>query len=458
MIIKSHSGMSLAQFAQLGFASVLCGSLLVSCQKVELKPQAAAKLDLSQEIPLYLSGAASSSGLVTRVVIDSPSAKQELLGEQAQISPGMDSTAAGADVRVIKTTKIAAGDALTLTWKDTWRAGLNFELANPMDLSGYLEKGVIELDVNLQDLTKGGFSFKTKCGANCERQMSYILPAREMVGKGWQHLGVPLSCFKHDGDLFNAVTVPFAFETGGAGSVSFANVKLKKNGQANVSCLDYKTLSVTPSMLNEWWSIDWWQPRHEQKLAEAKANPKAQVVFIGDSITQGWEKDGFNVWNKNYKKYQGLALGFGGDRTENVLWRLLHGEVDGLNPKVAVLMFGTNNTGHRYEEPNMVYAGIKRNIEELQKRLPNTKILLLAIFPRDEKPSGALRQNNEKINALLPSLADNKHVYFLNINQAFLTEDGTLTKDIMPDLLHPNDRGYEIWAKAMEPTLLKLMK
>jgi beta-glucosidase len=125
--------------------------------------------------------------------------------------------------------------------------------------------------------------------------------------------------------------------------------------------------------------------------------------------------------------------------------------VDGLAPKVAVLMFGTNNTGHRQEDPKTTAAGIKRNIEELQKRLPDTKILLLAIFPRGEKPDDKLRQINDKINTIIAGFADNQKVFFANLNQAFLQPDGTLSRDIMPDLLHPNEKGYEIWAKAMAP-------
>ena len=194
------------------------------------------------------------------------------------------------------------------------------------------------------------------------------------------------------------------------------------------------------------------------KAGRSKSQKDAQVIFIGDSITQGWEKDGFNVWNHNYAKYNAVALGFGGDRTENVLWRLQQGEVDGLNPKVAVLMFGTNNTGHRQENPKTTAAGIKRNLEELQQRLPNTKILLLAVFPRDEKPDGELRQINNGVNAIISGFADNKKIFFLDINKSFLDANGVLPKTIMPDLLHPNEQGYEIWAKAMEPTLNRLLK
>jgi len=131
--------------------------------------------------------------------------------------------------------------------------------------------------------------------------------------------------------------------------------------------------------------------------------------------------------------------------------------VDGIAPKVAVLMFGTNNTGHRQEDPKTTAIGIKRNIDELQKRLPDTKILLLAIFPRGETPDDPLRRLNAQVNGIIAGYADQQKIFFLDINQAFLQADGTLSKDIMPDLLHPNEKGYDIWAKAMAPALDKLL-
>ena len=204
------------------------------------------------------------------------------------------------------------------------------------------------------------------------------------------------------------------------------------------------------------------RPRHRDKLAEIArrrtAGEPTGLVFIGDSITHGWENDGKPAWDAHYAPHHALNLGYGGDRTENVLWRLQHGEVDGIEPKVAVLMFGTNNTGHRLEDPALTVAGIERNLAELKKRLPRTRILLLAVFPREEKPDGVLRKINEEINRMLPRLADGKQVHFLNINQAFLQPDGTLSKEIMPDLLHPNARGYAIWAAAMQPELERLMR
>lgn len=428
---------------------------LVACTHSVKKPAEQTQVVAhAQNLSLY-SGQSLSN---IRVTIESPSAQQVLAGPQAKISKGTDVSTPNADVSVIKTDKNSTGDALTFSWSDTWRAALNFEATAPVDVSGYMAAGVIEFDLNIIDLAKGGLTFKSKCGNSCDRQISFSLPAREQIGKGWQHVAVPLQCFMHEGDNFSAVNLPFALETGGTGKLAIANVHIEKTGQGNITCPDYKTVSVTPSMLNEWWSIDWWLPRHLQKLEEVKTHKNAQVIFIGDSITQGWEKEGVNVWNRNYTKYNAVALGFGGDRTENVLWRLLHGEVDGLNPKVAVLMFGTNNTGHRHEDPKLTAIGIKRDLDELQQRLPNTKILLLAIFPRDEKPDGELRQINNGVNAIISGFADNKKIFFLDINKSFLDDNGILSKSIMPDLLHPNEQGYEIWAKAMQPTLVKLLK
>lgn len=354
--------------------------------------------------------------------------------------------------------KDAAQDALTLSWKDTRYASLRVEGGEPVDLRPYLAQGVLAFDLDVREMAHGGLSFKIDCGNGCSRAVSYLVPARAQAGKGWQHVVFSMSCFVHDGDNFGAVPQPFVLDTTGTGEVSVANIKFLKTGTPNASCPDYKTASVTPAMQSETWSIDWWLPRHLMKLDEVKSKPDAKLVFIGDSITQGWEKSGQSVFDRYYKKYNAVALGFGGDCTENVLWRLQHGEVDGIAPKVAVLMVGTNNTGHRQEDPKLVAAGVQRNIEELQHRLPHTKILLLGIFPRDQQPDGAYRQHNDKVNALLAGFADNKKVFFLNINKDFLDANGVLSKAVMPDLLHPNEQGYEIWAQAMQPTLLQLLK
>ncbi|MFT5525555.1 MAG: lysophospholipase L1-like esterase, partial [Pirellulaceae bacterium] len=130
---------------------------------------------------------------------------------------------------------------------------------------------------------------------------------------------------------------------------------------------------------------------------------------------------------------------------------------DGISPKAAVIMIGTNNTGHRQDPPEQTAAGIKAIIADLRKRLPETKLLLLAVFPRDATKEGKLRQINDGINELISKYGDDKHVFFLNINDTFLDDDGNLPKEVMPDLLHPRQKGYAMWAEAIEPTLKKLL-
>ena len=162
-------------------------------------------------------------------------------------------------------------------------------------------------------------------------------------------------------------------------------------------------------------------------------------------------------WEQYYAKRHALNIGFSGDRTEQVIWRLQHGEVDGIAPKLAVIMIGTNNTGHRQDKPEHIALGIKAILGELAQRLPETKCLVLAIFPRGPDANDPLRKINDATNEIIKGYADGKRVFFLDINEKFLDQDGTLPKSIMPDLLHPNEKGYEMWADAMEPTIEKLM-
>ncbi len=201
---------------------------------------------------------------------------------------------------------------------------------------------------------------------------------------------------------------------------------------------------------------NWWQKRHEDKLAEAQ-NGTWDLVFLGDSITHGWEGIGKKTWNKYYLKRKALNLGFSGDRTEHVLWRLDNGELDEVLPKVVVIMIGTNNTGHRKDPPKAIAAGIEKIIERIAKKAPEAKILLLGIFPRAQKLNSPQRKNNDDANTLISKLSPNKNVIYLNINERFLLPDGTLSKEIMPDLLHPKQKGYAIWAEAIEPTLRTLL-
>ncbi len=216
-------------------------------------------------------------------------------------------------------------------------------------------------------------------------------------------------------------------------------------------------LSVTPEVQTAEWAKSWWMPRHEQKLKEKEALGEVNLLWIGDSITHGWEGAGKATWDKYYASRKSLNIGFSGDRTENVLWRLDHGAVEGISPKVAVIMIGTNNAGHRQDSSQEIAAGIKAITEDLRKRLPNTKLVLLAIFPRGANNDDPLRKLTSGANEIIKGFADDKDIYFVDINATFLDQDGNLPKEVMPDLLHPNEEGYRKWAETLEPTLAKLL-
>ena len=199
----------------------------------------------------------------------------------------------------------------------------------------------------------------------------------------------------------------------------------------------------------------WWKERHAEKTSLAKQGGH-ELVFIGDSITQGWEGHGKPVWDRYYGQRKALNLGYSGDRTEHVLWRLMNGELENVDPKLFVLMIGTNNTGHRQDPPEQTAEGIKLILELLQDRKPEAKILLLSVFPRDEKPDGKLRQINDAINGRIKTFADGDKVHWLDAGAAFLAPDGVLPAATMPDFLHPQLAGYEMWAKAIEKKISAL--
>ena len=201
----------------------------------------------------------------------------------------------------------------------------------------------------------------------------------------------------------------------------------------------------------------WWQKRFQEKQELVKAGG-ADVVFIGDSITHFWEGKGRAVWEKYFAQgpYKALNLGFSGDRTEHVLWRLDHGELDGFKPKAIVLMIGTNNTGHRpvtQEPPADTVIGVKAVLEKIRSKAPGAKIILCAIFPRGEQPTDGCRVRNEIVNTEIKKFADDRTVFWCDFNDQMLTPDGVLTQEMMNDRLHPEACGYEIWAKAVIPYL-----
>jgi beta-glucosidase len=195
-------------------------------------------------------------------------------------------------------------------------------------------------------------------------------------------------------------------------------------------------------------------PRHQQINERAKQG-NVDLLFIGDSITAGWEGAGKEVWKKYYEPRKAMNAGIGGDRTQHVLWRLDHGNIDGLSPKLAVLMIGTNNFGANSAED--IALGVKAIVEKLRTKLPETKILVLGVFPRGEKIDDPLRQKDHAVNDIIKNLADGKLVHYLNINDKLLGPDGTQDRKLMPDLVHLSPAGYQIWADAIEPKVVELL-
>lgn len=182
----------------------------------------------------------------------------------------------------------------------------------------------------------------------------------------------------------------------------------------------------------------------------------AQLVFLGDSITAGWggKKE---IWDKAFGAYKPANFGIGGDRTQHVLWRITHGELDGIKPKAVVLMIGTNNSGSDPAEG--IAKGVTAIVETIRAKQPQAKILLLAVFPRGEKASpNPGREKLAKVNEIIAKLHDGQNIHFLDIGAKFLQPDGSLTKEIMPDFLHLSAQGYQIWADAISPKLAELMK
>jgi len=198
-----------------------------------------------------------------------------------------------------------------------------------------------------------------------------------------------------------------------------------------------------------------WLRRHES-FNERVRQGNVDLIFVGDSITQGWEGAGKEVWAKHYGSRNAVNLGIGGDRTEHVLWRLDHGNVDGIAPKAAVVMIGTNNSGGDRNNAGEIVDGVTAVIETLRAKLPQTKILLLGIFPRGERFNDQ-RGKILQVNQTIQKLDDGHSVFYIDIGHRFLERDGSLSREILPDFLHLSSRGYEIWAAAIEAELARML-
>lgn len=203
-----------------------------------------------------------------------------------------------------------------------------------------------------------------------------------------------------------------------------------------------------------------WLNIFEQECQTAAKAKEAQVVFLGDSITEGWNTGGKSVWDPTFSAYHPENFGISGDRTESLLWRLEKGLLQpALSPKVFVLLIGTNNIGQPVKYSNLQIAdGIEKIIRLLREKRPESKILLYAIFPRGEKKEDLLRIQNEKINEIIRSFADGKYIFWVDLTTQWLNADGTQRSDLFPDKVHLTKKGYQIWGDSLRKELKKLIQ
>jgi lysophospholipase L1-like esterase len=200
---------------------------------------------------------------------------------------------------------------------------------------------------------------------------------------------------------------------------------------------------------------------HQQLLAKAKSGG-IDVYFLGDSITRRWGAldypDFLAHWKKSFHGWNAGNFGWGADRTENILWRLENGELDGVDPKVIVILAGTNNLG---KEPGDeakvadVTRGLSAVVGACRKKAPAATIILTALFPRNDIP--AVMPTIARINANLATMADGKSIRFLDVNPKLADARGVLFDGMTADGLHPSLKGYGVWAEGLRPILTELL-
>jgi len=200
----------------------------------------------------------------------------------------------------------------------------------------------------------------------------------------------------------------------------------------------------------------WWKPRHEAKLAEIASGGGAyDLVLLGDSITHYWEDKPYAAgsWAALTNAYRTLNLGFAGDRTANVLWRIDNGELDGYRAKRIVLMIGTNNNTFDTTQPWETALGVRAVLGRIRTKQPQAQVVLTAIFPRgrgaDDAHHGAARRRNDETNAILRGFADGKTVVWMDFNAKLTGPNGGTTPEMFPDRIHPSETGYRIWGAEL---------
>jgi lysophospholipase L1-like esterase len=204
---------------------------------------------------------------------------------------------------------------------------------------------------------------------------------------------------------------------------------------------------------------------HRQLLAK-RTQGKIDVYFEGNSITRRWGAtdypDFLANWKANFTGWNAADFGWGADRIEHMLWRVENGELDGVNPKVVVILAGTNNVGQvpgGDEKIADITRGLRALVDLCRAKAPNATIILTGIFPRNDHPETASEINREiaRINENLSRLADGRTIRYVDISDKLADRNGTLYAGMTMDGLHPTVKGYQLWADALKPILTQLL-
>ncbi len=240
--------------------------------------------------------------------------------------------------------------------------------------------------------------------------------------------------------------VGFIVTSPGPCAVDIARLKLEE-----VALSEYVPSTMVPVMRTD----AWWMPRHKH-MVETMAREKPDFVIMGDSITGAWEKEGKEAWDKSIASLKACSFGNGGDGVEHLLWRVENSGIGtDFQPKLVTLLIGVNNLFNA--DAVDIAAGTKKLIEEIRKRSPSTKVLVLGVFPVGEKAGDIRRQMIKNVNAQYEKLADNTNIFFLDFGSSFLEPDGSISKDMMFDYVHCTPKGYAIYTEKLLPKVKEIL-
>lgn len=223
-------------------------------------------------------------------------------------------------------------------------------------------------------------------------------------------------------------------------------------GVAHAEALQPGYASIQPEPRTQqfpWMALSKWYRMHAEDVAMAEQG-EAQVVFLGDSITEGWDQA---IWQARIAPLNAVNFGIGGDMTQNLLWRMDHGAVEKLDPKVVVIMIGVNNFLRYNASPQEVFTGVKAVVKKALAMYPRAHIVLNGIFPYEQAAKHPNREKVKQANALIQTLGDYPRVDYYDFGPHLLSESGDLSPDVMPDFLHPNAKGYALWADQLLPVI-----